>query len=82
MQLCLKGDDCETGVLGESVRMPLLFLQPFFPCLFPCIPRICHGERTCGYLVSIFSFLYLFFLPLLSPFDGIFDSILNFSAFY
>ena len=45
MQLCLKGDDCETGVLGESVRMPLLFLQPFFSCLFPCILRIVTAKE-------------------------------------
>ena len=25
MQLCLNEDDCETDVLGESVRMPFAF---------------------------------------------------------
>ena len=33
MQLRLNEDDCETGVLGESVRMFFAFLKPFVPFL-------------------------------------------------
>ena len=82
MQLCLNEDYCKTGLLGVSIRISFVFLQPFFLFLFLCILPACHVKRTCCYLIPIFSFLYLYFLALLNPFGGIFDSILDFSAFY
>ena len=81
MQLCLNEDDCETDVLGETLRTSFAFSEVFLSLSFSCILSIFHVDRTCDYLVKKSSFQYLFFLAILNSIVTIFDSILDFSAF-